>query len=644
MYEATQLYLNRKVALKLIAPEMGADRTVKERFRREGLHQAAIEHPHIVTVHEAGETEHGLYFAMRLVRGPTLKAMIVARQLDAGRTVRILSQVADALDTAHDQGLIHRDVKPQNILVGDRDHAYLADFGLTKAPGDQSITKSGGFMGTLDYVAPEQIRGEPTTPRTDVYALAGVLYECLTGAVPYPMDSDPAILWAHMALAPPRVSEQRPDLPAALDEVITRAMAKQPGSRFAAAGELLRRAEEALPRPSTAWLSDAASAMHDPAVAAPPQAGHPLSMARPASKVEDARVEEGAATTVEGALADGPAVADREAHSESRSTIAAPVAPGTSFLPRWPRSRPRPTLAITAAVFAGALAIGGYHAGGLGVDANPAAEAVVAGPLRLTAPDGWGGTASVPEVPGLQLSQAAGASPDGRSGGPALLAGLADGTGPTLLPARLLARLPRAPSTDDVVALGELEAYRYRGLRPRGLDRPLTLYVLPTEKRVATVACLGSQDAAHAAACEQAAGTLELDGVRGLQPGPRRAYAKPLNAVTERLARRRDLGRERLRRAPTPSEQARAARALARDFRLAASSLKKVPAGPAERRSHEALRDSVKGAQRAYSRLASAVRRESRADFSGAAASVRRHESRIERDLAALGRLGYSVR
>src|ERR687895_763358 len=188
VYEATQLSLNRTVALKILAANLSDDPAFRERFRREGLLQAAIDHPHIVTVYEAGETEHGLFLAMRLVRGPNLKDMVLAREIDAGRTLRILAPVADALDAAHEEGLIHRDVKPQNILVGGRDHAFLADFGLTKLPGEKSLTETGQFLGTLDYVAPEQIVGERATARTDVYAFGAVLCECLTGSVPYPRE------------------------------------------------------------------------------------------------------------------------------------------------------------------------------------------------------------------------------------------------------------------------------------------------------------------------------------------------------------------------------------------------------------------------------------------------------------------------
>src|SRR3954449_12894475 len=255
VYEATQLSLDRTVALKLLAANLGDDPAFRERFRREGLLQAATDHPNIVTVYEAGDTDQGLFLAMRLVRGPNLKDMILARELDAGRSLRILTPIADALDIAHNQGLIHRDIKPQNILVSGRDHAYLADFGLTKAPGEKSLTKTGQFVGTLDYISPEQIRGKPASKQSDIYALAAVLYECLSGVVPYPKDSEAAVLYAHMSDEPPSVTEARPDLPGGLDDVIRKAMSKTPEERQQSASELMRDAEEAFSRKTRAAMT-----------------------------------------------------------------------------------------------------------------------------------------------------------------------------------------------------------------------------------------------------------------------------------------------------------------------------------------------------------------------------------------------------
>ena len=246
VYEATQLSLMRTVALKLLAAHLSEDVTFRERFRREGQIQAAIDHPNIITVYEAGESEHGLFMAMRLVRGPTLRELILAGELDAGRTMRILRPVADALGTAHRAGLIHRDVKPQNVMVGARDHPFLADFGLTKGPTEASLTRTGQVVGTLHYISPEQIKGERATVRSDVYALTAVLYECLTGVVPFPVESEAALLYAHISGPPPRITEVRPELPGGLDDVIAWGMAKDPAQRYGSALELIDKAERAL--------------------------------------------------------------------------------------------------------------------------------------------------------------------------------------------------------------------------------------------------------------------------------------------------------------------------------------------------------------------------------------------------------------
>jgi serine/threonine protein kinase len=246
VYKATQLSLNRVVALKLLAPNLSDDPGFRARFEREGQVQAALDHEHIVSVYEAGTSEFGLFLAMRLIDGPTLKRLILDDDLDPRRTVRLLAQVAHALDAAHDAGLIHRDIKPQNILIGKGDHAYLADFGLIKAPDEARLTGTGQFIGTIDYVAPEQIQAEPATPASDCYSLAGVLYECLTGEVPFPKPSEAATLHAHVMSPPPTVSERRPDLPPALDGVIAQGMAKDPWSRPTLAVELIQSASRAL--------------------------------------------------------------------------------------------------------------------------------------------------------------------------------------------------------------------------------------------------------------------------------------------------------------------------------------------------------------------------------------------------------------
>jgi serine/threonine protein kinase len=249
VYRATQLSLGRTVALKFLPRDMSADPQFRERFRREGPIQAVIDHPHIATVYEAGEAEEGLFITMRLVEGTTLKDEIVSHRLAPTRTVHLLGQVADALDAAHGVGLVHRDVKPQNVLIGGGDHAYLADFGLTKSYDWDALTVTGQLVGTIDYISPELAQGRPATGASDIYALTCVLYECLTGVVPFDRPSEPAILFAHISEPPPRLSHRRPDLPAALDQVILRGMAKGAHERPSSASDLIRDAGRALAEP-----------------------------------------------------------------------------------------------------------------------------------------------------------------------------------------------------------------------------------------------------------------------------------------------------------------------------------------------------------------------------------------------------------
>jgi Protein kinase domain len=267
VYEATQLSLDRKVALKVLAPNLSNDAAFRRRFRREGHAQAALDHDHIVTVYEAGETDDRLFLSMQLVRGCNLKDLIVSEQLDPWRTLHLLAPIANALDMAHASGLIHRDVKPQNILIDCSDHSYLADFGLMRTRTEATLTEPGHFIGTCDYVSPEQICGERVTTKSDLYALAAVLYECLAGVAPYPKDSEVAVLYAHVHETPPRITEVRPELPVALDEVLDRGMAKAPEERQPSARELLSEVECAFA--GGTGSASAAKTVHRPASAGP---------------------------------------------------------------------------------------------------------------------------------------------------------------------------------------------------------------------------------------------------------------------------------------------------------------------------------------------------------------------------------------
>jgi WD40 repeat protein/tRNA A-37 threonylcarbamoyl transferase component Bud32 len=266
VYLADDLRLKRRVALKLLAPELAEDESFRDRFLRESELAASIDHPNIVPIYEAGTTEDILFIAMRYVEGSDLKERLQRGRLDPGDSAGILAQLASALDAAHARGLVHRDVKPSNVLLdtGARpdgsDHVYLADFGLTKRVSEETgIADDGHLMGTIDYVAPEQIAGEEIDGRADVYSLGCVLYECVVGQPPFRGDSDIAVVFAHLEAEPPAPSAQRPELPAALDAVIARALAKDPVQRYPSCRELARAALAVAVNEESRLLVDVAS-------------------------------------------------------------------------------------------------------------------------------------------------------------------------------------------------------------------------------------------------------------------------------------------------------------------------------------------------------------------------------------------------
>ena len=327
VYLATQERPRREVALKLIAPERAADPAYRERFLRESELLAGLEHPNIVPIHAAGEWEGQLYLAMRYIRGGTLAdRLATSGPLTAAEAVTILAPIADALTVAHEEGIVHRDVKPANILVSGRGHVYLTDFGLTKRTTSNSgLTRVGMAIGTEGYMAPEQFTGEvdpASATRIDIYALGCVLHACLTGTEPYPRDSYEASLFAHVFSPPPSLKDRAPHL-AYVDPILARAMAKAPAERYPTANEL---------------IADLARAVASAAILAP----EPVDVAEPAAGVEEPPTK--------------VAVVERVAEAEPATEIGAasePVAaeppvemePAPTILER--RSRPDPTVVRT---------------------------------------------------------------------------------------------------------------------------------------------------------------------------------------------------------------------------------------------------------------------------------------------------------
>jgi serine/threonine protein kinase len=241
VYRAEHLKLRRRAAIKIIAPELAESEGFHDRFNREARMAAALQHPNIVTVYDAGEEDRLLYLAMQYIEGSDLSTVLRTQgRLRPYRALDVCRQVAAALDAAHAHGMIHRDIKPANVLIEGRT-AFLTDFGLTKRiEGSQTqLTQAGDVVGTIHYVAPEQIEGGRVDARTDIYSLGCLVYHCLTGELPFARDTDVAVIYAHLSEEPPRITSVRPDLPAGLDAVIAKALEKAPERRFQTCADLM---------------------------------------------------------------------------------------------------------------------------------------------------------------------------------------------------------------------------------------------------------------------------------------------------------------------------------------------------------------------------------------------------------------------
>jgi serine/threonine-protein kinase len=251
VYLARHRHLDREVALKVLQPELADNEAFRERFIRESRSAAALHHPNIVTVYDAGEIDGLLYIAMQYIDGPDLATVLHAEgPLPAFRCMSIVDQLAQALEAAHARGLIHRDVKPGNVLI-DEERVYLTDFGLTKPVAVKTaVTKPGQFVGTIDYTAVEQIRGATIDTRADVYSLGCLMYRALTGEPPFARDNDVAVIHGHLYDPIPRITDKRPDLPPAMDDVIDTALAKDPDDRYGSATALAVAGNHALSRRS----------------------------------------------------------------------------------------------------------------------------------------------------------------------------------------------------------------------------------------------------------------------------------------------------------------------------------------------------------------------------------------------------------
>ncbi|MGW8768060.1 serine/threonine-protein kinase [Streptomyces sp. NPDC055815] len=256
VYRARDLRLDRTLVLKLLAPEVGRNETFRRNFARDTRIVAAIDHPHVVPIFEAGEADGFLYIAMRYIAAPNLRELLDQYgALSVTGAIRIAGQVASALDSAHKHGAVHGDVSPGNILVvrsADEDrpeYAYLTDFGIDIRTLTENFSRTGPFAGTLDYVAPELISGHPVNRATDLYALACVVYEAIAGDPVFPRDGDTALMWAHKHDEPPPLSQRRPGIPPHVDDVMRTALAKAPDDRYGSCLEFTEQLRAAIGGP-----------------------------------------------------------------------------------------------------------------------------------------------------------------------------------------------------------------------------------------------------------------------------------------------------------------------------------------------------------------------------------------------------------
>ena len=383
VYQAENLRLSSVIALKVLAPELAADDVFRARFLEESRIAASLNHPNVIPIYDMGSQDDLLYIAMRYVSGTDMRQMIKKRgRILPATALFLVSQAARALDAAHRKGLVHRDVKPGNLLIergsdeADPDHVYLADFGITKhAMSRSGLTSTGQFLGTIDYVAPEQIRGTSVLGLADQYSLGCVLYECLTGRVPFEKDLDAAIIWAHVEETPTMPTVLRPELPPEVDEVFARVLAKRPDERYQSCREFVEAARIALGiiGPGTASSPAFGTMTSGPHTGAPPgsqagASGDRFSWSSLASGPHgEDPVDPVAAGSAAAVAPSGPGKAGSTLTSHRRELgfagpgepgqpAGAQPPPGRSRGPRWYR-RPR-WLAVLAAVVVVAAGLG----------------------------------------------------------------------------------------------------------------------------------------------------------------------------------------------------------------------------------------------------------------------------------------------
>ena len=640
VYRAEQLSLGRMVALKVLSPQLSGDADFRERFRREGRHVAALDHPNIVPIYDSGESDGRLYLAMRLIEGTTLGERMQTRGLSAEDTIDILRPIARALDVAHDARLVHRDVKPQNILLTTDGHPYLADFGVAKGPQTQGLTATGGFVGSLNYAAPEQILGRPTTAAGDVYALTAVLYQCLTGQVPYPRETDAGVIHAHLNDPPPALAGGDP-VECALSDVIACGMAKDPSDRYARAGTLMDVATatlDELPPPRRHGIPAFQTGARDAGGAetqGPPgtnpgaQPAANLEIPPPAANAEVAPSAEPVNEQTEVLHGDGQLVGRDRPDSTTADRRRAPAATDSTESPRPMRRRwllAGIALATIAAAVTAAAALSG--------SSGPSVRTATSGLLSLTYPTPWKSAATTVAADTRLL-----ASPIAlQNRGATLAAGrlIESASVPGGVPPQLAALL-HAPRARGSSRVGGFTAEQYDWGSATGAET--IALVLPTRAADLAIVCQGSAGAI--ASCLTVAETLKVEGTTIVPPGPNVAMGHALIRDLMPVS----VGRTSLNGLTNPDLTARAATAQHVELLeiMAASTLAALNVPARNAGATSAITTALRDDARAWGQLASAARTGHRAAYLRASSTIATTAQDLKAAAQALRTQGFSV-
>jgi serine/threonine-protein kinase len=644
VYRATQMSLDRPVALKVLSSTLVGNRTFRERFRREGRHAAALDHPNIIPVYEAGESNGLMFIAMRLVDGPSLADLIETNSISGSEALRVVGAIASALDAAHEAGLVHRDIKPQNILLTRAGHPYLADFGITKGTDHGDLTHSGDFVGSLNYVAPEQIDGSDVTGASDIYSLTAVLFHCLSGLHPYERESDAALMHAHLTAPAPTLGERGIVAPPALDEVFRVGMAKMPAQRYSTATELVEACRRALAlvdadalerypafaaEGAPSWSAPSPEPWSaPPAPVAPTPEPEPFAWATapPAPPVDvPAAVPAYAAPAVpEPAI---PAQRDLTAADFRRAFTDQPVQPPPA------RSVSPEVLGGLALLLLVLAPVSGYALGHTG--SPPASKRASSAALTLEHDATWAPTRA--GIRGLKLTQAVKLR---RGDGLKLAAGrlptFALGFDP--VPPALRRRFA-GRTQDATIRLGGATASRHAVALDSG--GRLWLALVPDSKGWIAVACEGP-GADRDTACPAVASSLTIRGASAVPLGPSKQVATAIGGAIDDLNRSRKSAARPLR-STSLVVRAHALGRVAAAHTRAANILTGLRIRPQEGPLVAGLADALRAQSPKLVALASATTRRRRADYNTARSAIRRQDRRVAAALRRLRSIGYDA-